>query len=206
MHKGNTGYLLLFILVVTGLAGRYSTDTLTAKERSFLEDRLKVSQKNFLKSVQGLSEAQINFKPSASQWSIKECIYHIALSEVHLRKKAEAVLKAKANPEIRNEIQMSDIHIIKNLSAQINKNDEDCLRPVKTIGKTTYEIIQSYKHNSNSLIKYTQTTTENLRNHVGYTQFGATDAYQMLLMLSAHTRLHTKQIKEIKANSAFPKE
>ena len=44
-----------------------------------------------------------------------------------------------------------------------------------------------------------------MRNYVLQMPIGSIDAYQMLLYISAHTKRHTLQIEEIKANPAFPK-
>ena len=44
MHKRTKGYTLLLLLVLTGLAGRQSTTTITSKERRFLIEELKESK------------------------------------------------------------------------------------------------------------------------------------------------------------------
>jgi hypothetical protein len=44
-------------------------------------DLLTQTQKDFLKSIDGLSEAQWKFKPAPDRWSVAEVAEHIALSE-----------------------------------------------------------------------------------------------------------------------------
>ena len=61
MLKRTKGYTLLLLLVLTGLAGRISTTTITSKERRVAIDELKESKVAVLKSVKGLSEKQLNF-------------------------------------------------------------------------------------------------------------------------------------------------
>jgi hypothetical protein len=50
-----------------------------------------------------------------------------------------------------------------------------------------------------------QGTDEDLRMHVGKMPFGKIDAYQMVLMIAAHTNRHTQQLNEVKADPNFPK-
>jgi hypothetical protein len=45
-----------------------------------------------------------------------------------------------------------------------------------------------------------------MRNHVTESpMLGAMDAYQLMLLISAHTARHTAQIEEVKAHPNFPK-
>ena len=71
MFKRTNGYILLTLLVLTGLAGRISMNTITSPERRLLIDHLKETKNTLVKSVKGLSEEQLNFKPAPDKWSIK---------------------------------------------------------------------------------------------------------------------------------------
>jgi hypothetical protein len=57
----------------------------------------------------------------------------------------------------------------------------------------------------NDLISYVKKTDDDLRNHFVAMPFGIFDTYQFLLFLSAHTKRHTLQIEEVKANPNFPR-
>src|SRR5688572_11201056 len=104
MLKRTKGYTLLLLLVLTGLAGRLFTTTITSQERRFLIDQLKQSKASFAKSVQGLTEAQLNFKSGPEKTSIKDCITHLTLTQNDLWSIADASLKQPSNPEKRIEI------------------------------------------------------------------------------------------------------
>jgi hypothetical protein len=65
--------------------------------------------------------------------------------------------------------------------------------------------LDAFKDKRTSLIKYAKTSTADMRNYVLQMPIGSIDAYQMLLYISAHSKRHTLQIEEIKANPAFPK-
>jgi hypothetical protein len=91
----------LFLLAcVAILASFYAPiEPLSKKERKFATSNLKTTKDDVIQSVKGLSEEQLNFKPAADRWSVKECVYHIALSENSLREWVDATVKAPANPE-----------------------------------------------------------------------------------------------------------
>ena len=206
MLKRTKGYILLTLIVVTGLASRVSTNTLTGKERNFGVNHLKNSKDALLKNVKNLSSAQLNFKANDSSWSIKECVQHITLAEVELWNWAESVLKQPANPEKRSEIKVSDENILKMVSDRSKKaNAPESIVPAKATWKDMEETLDSFKDERNKLIKYLKTTTEDVRSHVTQAQLGHIDAYQIILLISAHTIRHTKQIEEVKAHPQFPK-
>ena len=206
MLKRTKGILLLTLLVLTGMAGRMSSETINGQERKILLAHLKDTRNDLLKSVKGLSEAQLIFKPSEEKWSVKECVQHLALSESNIWNMAAGVLKATANPEMRSEIKMTDEELYKALASRSNKvQTSEAFKPEQAPWKTTSEALNAFREKRASLIKYTKTTTDDMRNHVGQTPLGHLDAYQMLILLAAHTKRHTMQIDEIKADAAFPK-
>jgi hypothetical protein len=206
MLKRTKGIFLLILLVLTGFAGRVSSDTISSQERRFLIDHLKDSKTYLLKAIKGLSEEQMNFKASPDKWSIKECVQHIALSESGIWQMAEGALKQSANPEKRGEIKVSDADLIKMVSSRNQKAQApEVLRPGQATWKTSAEALSAFKEKRSALIKYAKTTTDDMRNHIGQGGLGYLDAYQMVLLLSAHTRRHTDQILEVKSNPSFPK-
>lgn len=206
MLKRTKGYTLLLLLVLTGLAGRLFTTTITSQERRFLIDHLKESKTMFAKTVKGLSEEQLNFKASPDKWSIKDCMQHITLAENGLWNLADATLKQPANPEKRAEIKISDEALAKMVMNREQKvQAPEFLKPEQAKWKTANEILNAFKEKRGELIKYAKTTTEDMRNHVAQMPFGYIDAYQLIVLISAHTRRHTMQIEEVKANPAFPK-
>ena len=206
MFKRTKGYILLTLLVLTGLAGRLSMDTITTQERRFLIDHLKETRNDLLKSVKGLSEEQLNFKAAPDRWSIKECVQHITLAEGGLWMMAEGTLKQPANPEKRSEIKVTDQDLIKMVADRSQKAQApETIRPEQASWKTTEETLDAFKEKRGALIKFAKTTTDDMRNHVTTTMLGQIDAYQLLLLLSAHTKRHPLQIEEVKSNPAFPK-
>ncbi len=206
MLKRTKSFFLLLMLVATGLASQVATTTLTNEERKFAVNHLKESKETFLKSVKGLSPAQLAFKPSAEQWSIQECISHITLSEDGLWALADNTIKQPANPEKRADIKTTDDALLKMITSREQKAQAmEQLKPGNAKWSDVESTLKHFKEQRQKTIKYLKTSTEDFRSHVAQLPFGAIDAYQLVLLLSAHTLRHTAQINEVKSHPDFPK-
>ena len=207
MRKSKYGYVLLAMLVVTGLAGTITSTIITSKDRKFAVSLMKDPKTDLLKSVKGLSKAQLNFKSAPGKWSVKECVYHITLSEKNLWAILETALKQSANPEKRPEIKMTDdqvVNMIEDQSCKI-KNTES-FDPKKLPWKTLDAALDNFKKIRADHIKYIKNTTEDLRNHVVQMPFGWIDCYQLCLMIASHSNRYIQQLNEVKADPKFPKQ
>ncbi len=205
MLKRTKGRLLLTLLVITGLAGTLSDSSISNKERKTSVNLMKQTKTDLLKTVKGLSDAQLNFKAAPDRWSVKECVYHIAISEKNLWQLLESTLKAPANPDKRSEIKVTDEQLIKMMQDRSNKvKTNEMFEPKNTPYKSLEEALTDFKSQRATHIKYVKTTTEDLRNHVAQLPFGWLDCYQLTLMISAHSNRHTQQINEVKSDPGFP--
>ena len=206
MLKRTMGRFLLTLLVITGLAGTLNNTSLSKKERKSAINLMKDTKAEVLKSVKELTDVQLNFKASPDRWSIKECAYHIAISEKNLWGMLEATLKAPANPEKRSEIKVTDEQLIKMIEDRSNKvKTVDAFEPKNTPYKSLEDAIEAFKAGRADHIKYMKSTTEDMRNHVLQMPFGWIDCYQLCLMIAAHNNRHVQQINEVKADPGYPK-
>jgi PHP family Zn ribbon phosphoesterase len=207
MIKRTMGRSLLTLLVITGLAGTINDNSLSKSERKTAISLMKETRMDALKAVKGLSEAQLNFKQAPDKWSVKECMYHIAISEKNLGDMMEAAMKAPANPEKRSEIKTTDEGLIKMMEDRSSKFKTVApFEPVNTPYKSLDEAVDAFKSRRMDHIKYLKSTTEDMRNHVVQMPFGYLDCYQLCLMIGSHSNRHTQQINEVKADPAFPKQ
>ncbi|TMI78780.1 MAG: DinB family protein [Bacteroidetes bacterium] len=205
MRRSNYGYLLLALLVITGLAGTVTSISITSKERKFAATHLKDTKVDVLKSIKGLSQAQLDFKTKPDKWSIRECIYHIAISENTLWRLLQSTMKQPANPEKRSDIKLTDDQVIRMAEDRSRKfKTTQNLEPKNTPYKTLDEALESFKSIRTEHIKYMKTTTEDLRNHIAQLPVGWVDCYQICLFMSAHSNRHMQQIEELKAAPNFP--
>ncbi len=192
-------------LVLMFLAFSVMESGLTKKEKKVAQTYLEETRDDLANTINGLTEDQLNFKPSADRWSVKECLQHIAATEKGLWNWCEATIKATPNPEKRSDIKFSDDQIIKMLTdrSQKFKSAPENL-PENTPFSTSLDAFNSFKSSREKLIKYIKTTKDDLRNHVAQSPMGAIDAYQLVLFIGAHSNRHTQQIAEVMADPNFP--
>jgi len=186
-----------------------STQTLTQEERDRAVAELEGSRKAFLDATKGLSPAQLNFKAAPDRWSVAECSEHIALAEGFIfGLVSEKIMKAPANPEKREAAKGKDDLILKILQDRSHKaTAPEPLDPAKQAAMTLPEAIKLFEDKRTGTIEYVKTTQEDLRDHLfdhPVPAIGTLDGYQWILLISGHTRRHTAQILEVKADANFP--
>ena len=198
--------LLVPILAFLAFATAPSA-TIEKKERKFAKDFLKDTKTDLVKTVKGLSEAQLKFKSAPDRWSVEDCIKHIAAAEMVLRQLLDNTLKQPAAPDKRSEVKVSDEDLIKMIEDRSKKAQApEQLRPENTPFKSADEALNSFKDNRDKLLDFVKNTQDDLRNHIAELPFGKIDAYQMVLFISAHSNRHTQQIKEVIRDPNFPKQ
>lgn len=199
-------FTFLFVLPALILVSFSTKETsLTKEERVKATTMLVDTHKELLTQVKGLSEAQLNFKPSPEVWSVAECVEHIAISENNIFGIVGMTMKEDANPAKRAELKMSDEQIygfITNRDQKVKTRPE--FEPKKNYG--SYEgSLDEYEAKRKENIKYVKKTEDDLRNHFFEFPFGLLDSYQVIVFMAGHTKRHTAQIVEVKAHADFPK-
>ncbi len=182
-------------------------DTISKKERKDANDLLRETHGNLLKSLEGLSNTQLNYKASDSSWSVDGNVKHLAAVEQTILSMVEDALKKPANPDKRADIKVSDEQMIKNYESRANKvKTLASLEPQNISFASTSEALASLKQNREKAINFVNTTQEDLRNHVIEYPFGSYDCYQSILILGSHMTRHIQQIEEVKSQAGFPKD
>ena len=199
-------YILLLFIVISGLAGTPTDDILSKKERKFAAELMKNTKAELQEAIKGLTAAQLDYKIAADKWSVKECVYHIAISEKNLWTMLETSMKAGPTPEKKKELKVTDEQVIKMIEDRTNKvKTAPPFEPQNTPYKSLDEAINDFKTTRAAHIKYIKATSEDLRNHFVQMPFGLLDCYQLCLMISSHTNRHIQQLNEVKADAGFPK-
>ena len=198
------------LLAIALLFAADTSQTLTQEERDRAVAELEGSKKMFLDATKGLSAAQWNFKPAPERWSVAECSEHIALSEGFIfGLVSEKIMKAPANPEKREAAKGKDELIVKMLQDRSHKaTAPEPLDPAKHGPMAGEESVKLFLENRAHTIEYVKTTQDDLRDHLfdhPVPAIGTLDGYQWILLISGHTRRHTLQILEVKADPNFPK-
>jgi hypothetical protein len=199
----------IFLAIALMLAAD-GTQTLTQEERDRAVAELEGSKKAFLGATKGLSAAQWSFKAAPERWSVAECSEHIALAEGFIfGLVSERIMKAPANPEKRDAAKGKDELIIKMMQDRSHKaTAPEPIDPAKHGIMAPEESVKLFLDNRGHTIEYIKTTQEDLRDHLfvhPVPAIGTLDGYQWIMLISGHTRRHTLQILEVKADPNFPK-
>lgn len=208
MMRKTVIYLSVFLLGIGGLkvCAQQKTNTLTDQEVRDAVNLLLTTRNDFLSSVNGLSDQQLNFKASPEKWSIRECALHLAAAEKELWAMAEKNIMEKPNPELRSEIQFTDKDLIAAVEDRSHKSKTfAALEPTNSPYHTLSEALAAFKRDRQKLIDFTKSSKVDLRNHVLILPLGKYDAYQFILLIAAHSNRHTQQIIEVKNSPNFPK-
>jgi uncharacterized damage-inducible protein DinB len=184
---------------------------LSQGDRDYAMSSLHASRKLFLDSVAGLSDAQWNFKPAPDRWSIAQCAEHIALSEDYLMSNIRnKILASPAQPDKRlpeNQARSRDQQVENAITDRSHKAQApQALRPDQHKFASPQKAVEHFRQARDANIRWIETTTADLRAHFApHPAVGQIDAYEWVLLMSAHTLRHTDQIKEVKADARFPK-
>lgn len=187
----------------------FSTSTnasLTEAERELAVKHLTASRDHLATVLEGLTEAQLNFKASPEAWSIAECAEHIAISENAAGGMLEKTLGTPATDEMRASAQMKDDQIYGIIIDRSQKVKTS--KPFEPSGKFgTHEgAVSSFMEKREGHIKYIKSTEDALRDHYNSDlPFGTLDAFQLVLFAAGHTERHVLQMEEVMANENFPK-
>ena len=116
-------------------------------------------------------------------------------------------LASPAAPDKRAEVKGKDELILTAVPDRSHKAQApEFLKPTNRWA-TEAELTKAFEDERKTTMDYVKTTNDDLRDHFGpHPVFGTLDAYQWILLISAHSERHTKQIAEVKADPNFPKE
>lgn len=177
----------------------------TAQDRELVIKQLQASRQKFIKSVEGLSEAQLKFKPAPERWSVAEVAEHITLTEAFLFGiVTNNVLKAPVTPN--KERKVSDQDVMTQMTDRSQKAQAP--EPAKPTGKfpTLAATLEEFEKERARTIEFVKTTPIDLRSQfAGFGPGREIDGLQWFLVISGHADRHVAQINEVKADPNFPK-
>jgi hypothetical protein len=177
----------------------------TKADRDKLVDHLKKTEAAFLKSIDGVSDAQWKWKSAPDRWSVAETAEHITKAEDMLRGRVEGMLKAPAAaPDLLAKTKGKDEVILKAIpDRSVKRTAPEPLVPKGSFASKA-ALIEAFKAARAKTLAIAGGTSD-LRGYANAElPVGETDAYQGILFLSAHTERHTKQIEEVKATAGYP--
>jgi hypothetical protein len=193
---------VVFALVLLVAVPAFAESPALGEQQKLVQHLQRTSEK-FLKSVDGLSEAQWNFKAAPDKWSIAQCAEHITAAETLIR---GAVEKGLATPlEAPAAELVKDDAILTMIVDRSKKfSAPEPLVPTQRFG-TPAATLEAFRTERAATIKLAEGDADFRAHAVKHPGFGMLDTYGWMLFLSAHSERHTLQIEEVKAHPDFPK-
>lgn len=176
--------------------------TLSQAERDFLTSHLEKSRQELLQSIAGLSKEQWNHQPAGGGWSIAQCAEHLAATEDALFGMVTGrLLKLPVAADRARFGRSEDEKVI---SQAVNRAEKGKAPEILQPGgefPTPESLAAEFNTRRQRSIDWVKSTQEDLRGRVS----GKMDAYQYLVMMSAHTLRHTAQIQDVKQDAKYPR-
>jgi uncharacterized damage-inducible protein DinB len=185
--------------------GAVISRTLTREEREKAVRHLNQTRAAFLASIKGLTPEQWSFKPAPDVWSVAEVAEHITVSDGLILGLVQKILASPVDPKQVDEAAGKDDQILKVIPDRSEKfKAPEMLAPKARW--TQAELPAQFEGSRAKTMEFIETTPADLRSHtLAHPVMKTIDAYQWILLLSAHSQRHTAQIEEVKANANFPK-
>lgn len=200
MYK-TTLIALALCCAFTALAGEPMTDA----EKTALVGNLERTSANFLKSIEGVSEAQWNYKASPERWSLAECSEHIIAAESFIRDMFAASMKAPAAAELLEGARKESVIETAVLDRSKKFQAPEPLQPSAKKFASPAEAIAAFQAERQKTIALAREGGDLRSFAMAHPFAGPLDAYGWFTFLSAHTGRHTLQIEEVKADANYPR-
>ena len=191
---------LAALIILTGAAS-LSAGPMTPGERQRLVAHLEMTEAWLVSEIQGLSDAQLKFKPTPESWSITEVIEHLAIAEPQYWKNLQDSLKAPVLAGYKAEA--TDAAILWYGIDRTNRTTTGEARVPHGTYASVKESLAAFRALRATMMGTAKTSQEDFRGRqlVG----GNQDVYQWFLMISSHSQRHILQIREVKAHPSFPR-
>ena len=191
-----TSVILLIALAAAGQAWSAPPDDL---ERQRLIAHFEMTESWLADEVATLSPDQLKFRPSPNAWNILDCVEHLDLAEAEYWKMMKSAMAA---PATRKRTPSTDLD---RMWYGIDRTERTKTVPSET-PKSAYPgidpALKDFRTLRATMLTYIRTSQEDWRHHL--IPNWDRDAYQWMLMISAHSQRHILQIREIKHDPAFP--
>jgi hypothetical protein len=192
--------LLLSLFAATFV---FAAEPMTDAERTALVAHLERTGAKFEKSIEGLSEAQWNYKTAPERWSPAECAEHIATAEGFIRGFIEPMMKTEATAELLASARKDTIdQMVVDRSKKFQAPEP--LVPTKKY-KTPAEALAVFRAERQKTIEFVKNGGDFRLHAMAHPAAGPMDGYGWVTFLSAHSERHTLQIEEVKADAGYPK-
>jgi hypothetical protein len=204
MHKRTMQCrILLLAMLLIGVAA--SAQTISAAEKEKALKYLESTKQGVAAATKGLTPEQWNFKAGPDRWSIAQCVEHIAAAEDLLFGMiTNQVMKAPARTKPEDLVVLDEMVVTRVPDRSHKAQAPEPLKPTNRFGSPD-AALKHFDESRDQTIVFLEKTPD-LRAHATDSPMGKQlDGYEWILFIAAHSKRHTEQILEVKADPNFPK-
>jgi hypothetical protein len=207
--KINLGAILIIVgLCIVAVAQPPQTAkapvVFTEKDREFALKYMNDTKDDFVKQLNGVSDAQLNFRSAPGRWTIAEIAEHIIVVENALMGMFNAP-NAMTTAKCEDVPRIADTALILAITNRMQKfTAPEQVRP-NGRWKTRDELLANFEKTRTATIDHLKANKADLRSTFVRSPMGTIDSLQGLLFLTGHSDRHLLQLKEVKANPNYPK-
>jgi hypothetical protein len=179
-----------------------------SKKMQELTDAISRSRQSLLKHVDGLSDAQLGYKPDDGEWSLNDILHHLALTDEANGKLTSRALKHAHEKNVPPD-PTPDASVLNCLDAAVaslntKAQAPDFVRPQSHLSapESLARLAASRERMLQSIEQLCVYDLTQLK--YPHPVLGELDMYQWILIAGGHEGRHVAQIKRIKAESGFP--
>ena len=191
--------LLALVLCSPGLLN--AAGPLTAGERQRLVAHLEMTEAWLASEIEGLSDAQLEYRMTPDTWSIMDVVEHLAIAEPQYWKNLQDSLGRPVTPDYKPTA--TDAGILWYGIDRTNRQTTGEARVPHGTFPTVKESLASFRKLRATMIEVARTSQEDFRGRQLID--GNQDVYQWFLMISSHSQRHILQVREVKAHKGFPR-
>jgi hypothetical protein len=178
------------------------------KKAQEVVDYLTDQREQFLATADGLSDAQVNFKPAEDHWSIREIFHHIGIVEGMTAKLMARLLKQAVENNLPEDAD-AEGSVLDSLDAYAEKLGGRLQAPERVAPINAGSLEESITRMGEARAKILQPLDELCKYDVcslvyPHPALGPINAYQWLLVMGGHELRHRNQINRIKEDANFP--
>lgn len=180
-----------------------TTGTLTQAEKDKARRYLAETKAGFGQALNGLSDAQWTYKPEPDCWSIGEIAEHVVIVEGRVLQRFATQFADAPAPAADRDVQQLDALVMR---AGVDRSSKfvapAAIAPTGQL--SAQEVLERFAASRARIDAFLDSPADHRRHAMPHPVMGPLDAYQWVLLVSAHAARHTKQIEEVKAGPEFP--
>ncbi len=189
----------LVIAMLVAWTATPSSESMSERERQHLLAHMDMTERWLLDEVNGLSDAQMQFRREPDTWNIAQIVDHIVVVAPIYWQDLQASLK---QPLGNRTSWMTDTDV---LWYGIDRTWREKAIQTELPAPQPRDVatsLKTYRTHHERLRNYIKNTRDDLRGHFVARQ--GCDAYQWALLISTHEQRHILQIREVKSDPRFP--